>query len=480
MGKKDGSNKSSSNQVSHRYDRLLASCLSGERFLSDEEIDYIGEVVNDPMFSAKDIISLVNNVYQFILFGVIRTKSILMHASRDNRLENYKKVFHPIIMKKLEQEKPKVTQKVKHDIVKLLMLLIGITGLSKVKSTNNEVDELLRIAASDESVLITGETGTGKELHAMLMHYLSPRIDEPFFAINCAGLPETIIESELFGHKRGSFTGATDDHIGLFEEVKEGTLFLDEIGDMPLLVQSKLLRVLETRDFFRVGDYEVRRHFKGRVIAATNKNLLEEIHEKNFRGDLYYRLAVMDIKLKPLRERIPEELEMIILDILARIVIPKDDALGIKMLKTLTTSSGNYEGIITKEAMDQLRAYQWTGNFRELWNVLKRAYHAATPHPITAEHFNLPQDKSTSGQITQNHSVNIRNIELKNIIDYAEEEKRKIIRGKLEQVFHDRSDLKNELHKEGLTTPSQYSNFRNKLDRILGTGELAKIRKQCG
>jgi DNA-binding NtrC family response regulator len=215
--------------------------------------------------------------------------------------------------------------------------------------------EIQQVAPTSASVLITGESGTGKELVARALHRLSTRAGGPFVPINCAALTETLIESELFGHEKGSFTGALERHIGCFEQANNGTVFLDEIGDMPIGTQAKLLRVLEDRKVRRLGgktDLPV----EVRVIAATNKIPEEAIKEKLLREDLYYRLNVFQIMLPPLRER-------------------KDDILPIAeaILVHLNKKHGCRVTGLHPAALDRLHNYSWPGNVRELRNVLERA-----------------------------------------------------------------------------------------------------------
>ena len=203
------------------------------------------------------------------------------------------------------------------------------------------------------SVLIHGETGVGKELIARIIYESSPRAKNPFIAINCAAFPDSLIESELFGHERGSFTGASQERRGKFELANEGTLFLDEIGDMSLVVQAKLLRVLQDGTFYRIGSDKVR-HCDVRVIAATNKNLEEEIEKGNFRADLYYRLSEDHVFVPPLRQR-REDIPVLI-DYFFKIY-----------------SKGNHSGIacLTYETLMKLEAYDWPGNVRELSNCIQ-------------------------------------------------------------------------------------------------------------
>jgi two-component system, NtrC family, response regulator HydG len=212
-----------------------------------------------------------------------------------------------------------------------------------------------RVAPSDATVLITGESGTGKEVFARLIHRASLRADQPFVAINCSAIPENLLESELFGHTKGSFTGADYNRAGIFEEANGGTLFLDEIGDMPQALQSKLLRVIQDRKIKRVGE-NTYRDVDVRIIAATLRNLDQEVKAKRFREDLYYRLNVIPIRLPSLSER-------------------KEDILPLAkyfLERFATRYSKNAHGF-TREAAEWMLANAWRGNVRELENAIERA-----------------------------------------------------------------------------------------------------------
>ncbi len=215
--------------------------------------------------------------------------------------------------------------------------------------------QVQRVAMTDVSVLIQGESGTGKELIARAIHSASPRKNNPLIKVNCAALPSGLVESELFGHEKGAFTGAIAKRIGRFELANGGTLFLDEIGEIPLEVQVKLLRVLQEREFERVGG-QTPIKVDVRIIAATNRNLLHEVSEKNFREDLFYRLNVFPLTTPPLRER---------LDDIPQLVNFMIEKFAPKIGKKL-------EGMSAK-SMQRLKAYGWPGNIRELENVIERA-----------------------------------------------------------------------------------------------------------
>ncbi len=216
------------------------------------------------------------------------------------------------------------------------------------------LEDIEKIAPTDSWVLITGENGTGKELVAKLIHKKSKRKDKPFIDVNCAAIPEELIESELFGHEKGSFTGATEQKKGKFDLANKGTLFLDEIGDMSLKTQAKILRILQEQKFERVGGTEVI-EVDVRVIAATNKNLEEEIKKGNFREDLYYRLNVVPIYVPPLRERRED------IPVLAKYFLNK-----------FSYEKDGKNRFLSKEAINILQNYHWPGNVRELKNLMER------------------------------------------------------------------------------------------------------------
>ncbi len=237
-------------------------------------------------------------------------------------------------------------------------------------------DQIAQVSHSPATVLIHGETGTGKELVAHAIHYNSDRSDKPFVKAHCAALPETIIESELFGHEKGAFTGATSDRKGRFELAHGGTLFLDEIGDIPATIQIKLLRVLQEREFERIGGTKTIK-VNVRVITATNKDLLALVNQGKFREDLYYRLHVFPIYVPPLRKR------------KADIVLLADFFLG-KYAK----ESGREIRRLSSAVIDMLMSYHWPGNVRELENVIERSVLVAEGDVIHPHH--LPPTLQTA------------------------------------------------------------------------------------
>jgi transcriptional regulator with PAS, ATPase and Fis domain len=242
----------------------------------------------------------------------------------------------------------------------------GIIGNSPL--LNNAVRVAMQVAPTDMSVLITGESGVGKEIFSKIIHYLSPRKHGQFIAINCGSIPEGTIDSELFGHEKGSFTGAYEARKGYFEVTNGGTIFLDEIGEMPLGTQARLLRVLEYGEFIKVGSSKVQKT-DVRVVAATNVNLMEKVEEGKFREDLYYRLSTVPIYVPPLRER-GKDIELLFRKFAA-------DFAEKYRVKPIT---------LTDEAREILLKYRFPGNIRQLKNLVEQMSVLATDNKeITAE-----------------------------------------------------------------------------------------------
>ncbi|MEE1900062.1 sigma-54 dependent transcriptional regulator [Flavobacterium rakeshii] len=229
------------------------------------------------------------------------------------------------------------------------------------------IDLAQKVSGVDTTVLLTGETGTGKEVFANAIHQSSPRKDRSFVAINCAAFSHDLLESEMFGHKAGAFTGAAKDKKGLFEEADKGTIFLDEIGEMPLDLQAKLLRVIENGEFIKVGESRITK-VDVRIITATNRNLLKEIEAGHFREDLYYRLSIFSIKLPSLRERVTD-IELLALSFLK--------SFNLKINKRITG--------ISKEFLQLLKLHNWPGNIRELKNIMERSIILENSNTLTAQ-----------------------------------------------------------------------------------------------
>ena len=232
--------------------------------------------------------------------------------------------------------------------------------------------QIQRVAGTDATVLLLGESGTGKELFARAIHHVSPRRDHPFVALNCAAIPEGLVENELFGHERGAFTGAGARKIGKMELAHRGTLFLDEIGELPVSIQAKLLRVLEEKRFERVGGTQAIQADL-RILTATNRDLHNAVEAKTFREDLYFRISAMPITIPPLRER-------------------GDDVLLLAdhFLAEYRLEFGKPKLTLAKDARERLKAYRWPGNVRELQNTMERAAILSDGEEIDADALQLP------------------------------------------------------------------------------------------
>ena len=256
------------------------------------------------------------------------------------------------------------------------------------------------MAPTDSTVLIYGETGTGKELIARAIHNLSLRRSNPFVKLNCAAIPTGLLESELFGHERGAFTGAIAQRIGRFELANRGTIFLDEIGDIPLELQPKLLRVLQEREFERLGSTRTL-HTDARLITATNSNLAQKVNEKRFRSDLYYRLNVFPIVVPPLRERRED------IPLLVRHFVQKYSRRIKKSIETIPTA-----------AMTAISEYRWPGNIRELEHFIERAVILSAGSELQAPLAELPHQEKPSPAFANsaNNATTLKEAEREHIL----------------------------------------------------------------
>jgi Nif-specific regulatory protein len=263
-------------------------------------------------------------------------------------------------------------------------------------------EQIAQVACSNTTVLITGESGTGKELVAHALHINSPRINAPFIKVNCAALPEDLIESELFGHERGAFTDAHQRRLGRFELAAGGTLFLDEIGELSQSAQAKLLRVLQTREFERVGGAEVLQA-DVRLLAATNRDLEKEMAGGGFRADLYYRLSIFPISLPSLRER-KEDIPLLAGHFLAKL----NEARGGKICS------------LSPVALDSMLEYNWPGNVRELQNAIERAFVMAEGEIIHPAH--LPQRQPSQPLLPPTEPSLAESIDLFEAVDAYEKD----------------------------------------------------------
>ncbi len=304
----------------------------------------------------------------------------------------------------------------------------GIIGRSK--AIKDLLDVILQVAPTDVTVLIQGESGTGKELFAKAIHAASARADKPLISVNCGAIPESLLESELFGHVKGSFTNAINDRKGYFEIADGGTLFLDEIAEMPLTTQVKFLRVLETKEFMPIGAEKVKK-VDVRIIAAANKDLAEEVKNRRFRNDLYFRLKAVMLYIPPLRER----REDIIL-------------LAETFLRDFSRRNRTKEIIIDHSGFNALVSYDWPGNVRELKNVVETAATLSKTGILTAEDF-LPHftRQSSEREISPNLPVQMKRS--------SENLDRELIYRALIEIKKDLNELKELARKNATETASE-------------------------
>lgn len=302
------------------------------------------------------------------------------------------------------QEKRRLTQQYRA-LKRRLESIEGTPRLIGESAVMERVRSLIaKVAPTPSTVLILGETGTGKELVARAVHEQSPRANEPFVAINCGALPETLIESELFGHKKGAFTGADDHRVGLFEVANGGTIFLDEIGELPKAMQAKLLRVLESREIRRVGENRAV-NVDVRVVCATHRDLPEMVAEGEFREDLMYRINTFEILLPPLRDRSED--------------IPE---LAEHLLVRFRGKSPTGTRQLADDAVLALKSHVWPGNVRELANVIEHATILCDGGPITAAHLPTHFDRRQLTGAAASHPgpISLRDLEMQAIFQALE------------------------------------------------------------
>lgn len=296
------------------------------------------------------------------------------------------------LSKRVTQLEQKVEQKYSFD---------NIIGTSRIIQA--AIDISRKVATTDTTVLLTGETGTGKEVFAQAIHYCGTRKNKPFVAINCSAFSKDLLESELFGHKAGAFTGALKDKKGLFEEANQGTIFLDEIGEMPIDLQAKILRVLETKEFIKIGETKPTK-VDVRVIAATNRELEKEIENGLFRSDLYYRLSVFQIVLPSLRDRV-EDIKLFANEFA--------QVFAVKMNKRITALSSEYIKVLEHNT--------WKGNIRELRNIIERSVILADTEELTVDclPFELQQSNIIDSATSSLSMTNIEKSHIRKVLNYT-------------------------------------------------------------
>jgi len=333
----------------------------GINIINENPVDIVLSDYKMPEMTGLEILAKVSQINPEISFVIITAYGTVENAVNAMHLGAYDYLSKPVNLDELDLLIARIIEhkNLKSENELLKKQLYERYKLSSFISHSSKMEEVIsvavRVAESKATILITGENGTGKEVLAKSIHFISPRKDAPFIAVNIPALSETLLESELFGHEKGAFTGADKMRKGRFELADKGTIFLDEIGDIPLSIQVKLLRVLQEHQFERVGGTESI-NIDVRIIAATNHNLANKIKDGLFREDLFYRLNIVSIHIPPLRERKED-------------ILPLIDF----FLHKYSKENGRSDIEISKEAIDVLMKYNYPGNVRELENIIERA-----------------------------------------------------------------------------------------------------------
>lgn len=362
----------------------------GINLFNKNDYDIVITDIKMPDISGIDVLRKIRSENDKVIIIIITA-----HGSVENAIEACRLGANDYLTKPFGQEQllfviEKAVQfrQLQEQNILLQQEVAGKYKLDNMIANSAPMQEVLKltmkVARSNATVLITGESGTGKELIARAIHYNSPRKTKPLITVNCPSIPENLIESELFGHIKGAFTGAIRDKKGQFEQADGGSIFLDEIGDLREDLQAKLLRVLQEHEFQRVGGSKTIK-VDVRIIAATNRNLEQLIKEKRFREDLYYRLSVVPIKIAPLRER------------------KEDIPFLIDFFIKKYSEGKNFK--VSAEAIKLLQVYDWPGNVRELENIIERIITLATNSEITVS--NIPDHISGSTYEPQATTINI-------------------------------------------------------------------------
>ncbi len=359
-----------------------------------------------PRMTGMELLERIGEQVPVVVFTGQGNVDEAVSAMKLRAYDFIEKPLNPSRIARLRNDLQKATQqrqdKVENEIYRRTLRDKGVLG--SLVGSSRQMQELFRlieqVAPSTASVLITGESGTGKELVARTIHELSPRKGKPFIGINCAAIPETLIESEIFGHEKGAFTGALERRTGCFELAEGGTLLLDEIGEMPVPTQAKLLRVLEDRKLRRLGS-RVETSVDVRVLAATNKVPEEAVANGELRNDLYYRLNVFNIHMPPLREH-KEDISELVLSLLA----------------DMNAKHGRNIGMVCEPVMQMFQDFSWPGNVRELRNVLERAVIVCNGSIIEPTH--LPPGFGQASQKLPVHEANAVRVQVGTTVEEAE------------------------------------------------------------
>ncbi len=376
----------------HSMGFSVTACGSGTDALSHAQEEPYDFAILDLRLPDRDGLDLMEELHQYqtnLPVLILTAHGCIPNAVQAMKKGAYGYLTKPFEDKELQESIDKAlnTKRMSEEIQRLQLLVNELYGLENVVARSSEMHKILqqvaRVAKTDTTVCIAGETGTGKEVIARVIHCNSPRAAKPFMAVNCAAIPETLFESELFGHVKGAFTGAHQNKKGLIQSADKGTLFLDEIGEMPISLQGKLLRAIQNREILPVGG-QVAAKVDVRIIAATNKDLEEAVKEGRFREDLYYRIHVVPLHLPPLRQRRED------IPSLAQFFLKRSMEHHHKVVKGFSP-----------EAMQALVTYHWPGNVRELENTIERAVVMSPQNIITEEFLPLsPQESSvSSGQL---------------------------------------------------------------------------------
>lgn len=384
----------------------------GLKILNDEMISVVVTDVKLPDGNGMDLLQRIKNEYPLIevilitAYGTIQDGVNAMKQGAFDYITKGDEDDHIHVVVDRAAEKSSMNAKLQHLEQRVESKYDFKNIIGESKEIKEAVKMAKKVATSDMSVLLQGETGTGKELFAQAIHQVSPRKNGPFVALNCSAFPRDMLESELFGFKKGAFTGATESKKGLLEEADGGTLFLDEIGEMDIALQAKLLRFLENKKFTKLGETK-ERQVDLRILAASNKDLKKESEKDTFRDDLYYRLAGFKIEIPPLRERNGD------IELLANYFMQR---------------LNNRVREISEKAMNLLTSYQWQGNIRELKNIIERAAILAegttiTPDLLPAEFYN---DSSSANTISTSSSLQeVERCHIKKVLDQVNNNKTK-------------------------------------------------------
>ncbi len=420
-------------------------------YLRTEVIDLVLTDLRMPEQSGLDLLKYVQQHNKDIPVIIITAFGSIENAVEAMKLGAYDYILKPIKIAELKPQIEKALQyaQLLNENVELKKRLRKFEGFREIITANSGMQALLetikQVAVTPATVLIEGESGTGKQLVAASIHYMSAQAEHPFVEINCGAIPPSLLESELFGHEKGAFTGAVKTKKGKFELADNGTLFLDEIGELPLELQVKLLHVLENQKFTRVGGTQFIKT-NARIVVATNRTLSREVEAKRFRSDLYYRLKVVYLKIPPLRERRED------IPLLVKFFINKHKQLNVQ---------GKTDISISEDALELLQSYSWPGNVRELENAIQQAIIFAKDGQITTEMIPFEiREKSAKPPVTKEELQEEKNRRTESIIREIERRflKRVLAEAKgnvtraAELSGYDRRQIQNLIKKHSLNT----------------------------